>query len=458
MNKSKLKKITSARLFLPIVCLIAVLLLNVIKTPDFFNVSIRNGVLYGYIIDVINRASELVILAIGMTLVTAASGGQDISVGAIMAVAAAVCCQILSGGQVSVNEYQNSVILAVIAALLASALCGAFNGFLVAKLNIQPMVATLILYTAGRGIAQLITNGQITYIRVDSFKMAGGYIGKCPIPTPIFFAIITVVIVYLILKKTALGLYIESVGINGKAARLVGLNSTMIKFLTYVICGVLAGIAGIVASSRIYSADANNIGLNLEMDAILAVALGGNFLGGGKFSLIGSVIGAYTIQALTTTLYAMNVKADQLPVYKAIVVVIIVTLQSDVFKKYIANLKAKKEVWQQKEVRSNESKCTKKKITGNGFLLLITIALFVVMYVAGMIIFADKGFAKPQMFLNLFVSNAGLLVIACGLTIVMITGGIDISVGSVTALVCMVIADLMENKGVSAYAAVLLHC
>ena len=344
MNKSKLKKITSARLFLPIVCLIAVLLLNVIKTPDFFNVSIRNGVLYGYIIDVINRASELVILAIGMTLVTAASGGQDISVGAVMAVAAAVCCQILSGGQVSVNEYQNSIIIAVIAALLASALCGAFNGFLVAKLNIQPMVATLILYTAGRGIAQLITDGQITYIRVKSYQVFGSYAGKFPIPMPVVIAIIVVIIAYVILKKTALGLYIESVGINGTASRLVGLNSTMIKFLTYLICGVLAGVAGFVASSRIYSADANNIGLNLEMDAILAVALGGNFLGGGKFSLIGSVIGAYTIQALTTTLYAMNVKADQLPVYKAIVVVIIVTLQSDVFKKYIAGLKAKKSV------------------------------------------------------------------------------------------------------------------
>ena len=320
MNKSKLKKITSARLFLPIVCLIAVLLINVIKTPDFFNITIRNGVLYGYVIDVINRASELVILAVGMTLVTAASGGQDISVGAVMAVAAAVCCQILSGGAASVTEYQNSLIIAVIAAL----------------------VATLILYTAGRGIAQLVTNGQITYIRVPSFQMAGGYIGKSPVPTPVLFAIVTVVIVALILKKTALGLYIESVGINGKAARLVGLNSTMIKFLTYVICGVLAGIAGLVASSRIYSADANNIGLNLEMDAILAVALGGNFLGGGKFSLIGSVIGAYTIQALTTTLYAMNVKADQLPVYKAIVVIIIVTLQSDVFKKFVANHRSKK--------------------------------------------------------------------------------------------------------------------
>ena len=328
MNNSKLKKITHARLFLPIVCLIAVLLINVIKTPDFFNITIRNGVLYGYVIDVINRASELVILAVGMTLVTAASGGQDISVGAVMAVAAAVCCQILSGGASSVTAY--------------SALCGAFNGLLVAKLNIQPMVATLILYTAGRGIAQLVTNGQITYIRVPSFQMAGGYIGKSPVPTPVLFAIITVVIVALILKKTALGLYIESVGINGKAARLVGLNSTMIKFLTYVICGVLAGIAGLVASSRIYSADANNIGLNLEMDAILAVALGGNFLGGGKFSLIGSVIGAYTIQALTTTLYAMNVKADQLPVYKAIVVIIIVTLQSDVFKKFVESHRSKK--------------------------------------------------------------------------------------------------------------------
>lgn len=338
------KKITGNRLFLPIVCLIVVLLLNVIKTPGFFQVSIRNGVLYGYIIDVINRASELVILAVGMTLVTASSGGQDISVGAVMAVAAAVCCQILSGGEVSTNVFHNPLFLAIIAALAASAACGAFNGFLVAKLHIQPMVATLILYTAGRGIAQLITQGQITYIRVETYQVMGNYIGKCPIPTPVFFAIGTVLIVYLLLKKTALGLYIESVGINGNASRLVGLNSTMIKFLTYVICGLLAGIAGIVASSRIYSADANNIGLNLEMDAILAVALGGNFLGGGKFSLMGSVIGAFTIQALTTTLYAMNVSADQLPVYKAIVVVVIVCLQSPVVKKMIADRKARKQV------------------------------------------------------------------------------------------------------------------
>jgi simple sugar transport system permease protein len=138
-----------------------------------------------------------------------------------------------------------------------------------------------------------------------------------------------VIIVALVFKFTTLRLYIETVGINSNAARLVGLNATRIKLITYIICGLLAGLAGFVASSRIYSADANNIGLYLEMDAILAVALGGNILGGGKFNLAGSIIGAFTIQALTTTLYAMEVSSDQLPVYKAVVVIAIVTLQSE---------------------------------------------------------------------------------------------------------------------------------
>lgn len=337
-------RLVHTSLFLPVVCLIAVLLINLIQTPTFFKVSINNGVLYGYIIDIINRGSELVILAVGMTLVTAASGGQDISVGAIMAVAAAICCQLLSGGKVSTNTLAMPIFAAALVGILAAGLCGAFNGLLVAKFKIQPMVATLILFTAGRGIAQLVTKGQITYVRVPAYKVLGGYIGKCPVPTPVFVAILTVIVMQLILKKTALGLYIESVGINGSASRLVGLNSTLLKFISYVICGLLAGLAGIVASSRIYSADANNIGLNMEMDAILAVALGGNNLGGGKFNMMGSIIGAYTIQALTTSLYAMNVSADQLPVYKAIVVVVIVVIQSPVFRKKIAGLSKRKAV------------------------------------------------------------------------------------------------------------------
>lgn len=327
-TKNFFKKITGYKLFLPLLCLALVLLINVIKTPNFFNITINNGVFYGYIIDVINRASELVILAVGMTLVVAASGGTDISVGAVSAVAGAVCCFILAGGEQSVSEYRAPYILGVLAAMAVGVICGAWNGFLVAKMKIQPMVATLILFTAGRGVAQLITDGQMIYVRVEHFKKLGAFIDGVPLPTPVFAAIIVVVLTTILLKKTTLGLYIQTVGINAKAARLVGLNSTLIQFLTYTFCGLCAGIAGLIITSRVYSIDANNAGLNMELDAILAVALGGNSLGGGKFSLAGSVIGAYTIQALTTTLYAMGVSADQIPVYKAIVVIIIVSLQS----------------------------------------------------------------------------------------------------------------------------------
>lgn len=341
MNKagSFLKKLTGYRLFLPIACLILVLLINVIKTPSFFKITINNGVFYGYIIDVINRASELVILAVGMTLVVAASGGTDISVGAVSALAGAVTCFVMSGGEQSVTEYHAPYIVGILAALLVGALCGAWNGFLVAKLKIQPMVATLILFTAGRGIAQLLTDGQMIYIRVEHFKKLGSFIRGIPLPTPVFVAILMVALTMVLLKKTALGLYIETVGINSRAARLVGLNSTMIQFLTYTFCGLMSGVAGLIITSRVYSIDANNAGLNLELDAILAVALGGNSLGGGKFSLLGSVIGAYTIQALTTTLYAMSVSADQIPVYKAIVVVIIVSLQSPELARMWKNFK-----------------------------------------------------------------------------------------------------------------------
>jgi simple sugar transport system permease protein len=150
-----------------------------------------------------------------------------------------------------------------------------------------------------------------------------------------------VLFTWFVLKKTALGMYIQSVGINSKASRLMGLNSKVIMFLAYVFCGICAAVAGLISVSRTMSIDANNVGLNVELDAILAVAIGGNSLTGGKFSLAGSVIGAITIQALTTTLYAMHVSADQLPLYKAIVVVIIVAMQSPVVTKWYRSIKVK---------------------------------------------------------------------------------------------------------------------
>lgn len=337
--KNKIIKITKYRLFLPLLCLALVLIINIIKTPNFFHITIRNGVFYGYIIDIINRSSELIVLAVGMTLVVAASGGTDISVGAVSAVSGAVAIFLLGGGENSTDYYHLPYIIGFLASLLVGLLCGLWNGFLVAKMKIQPMVATLILFTAGRGIAQLITGGNILYLRVPHYKQLGGFIQGVPLPTPVFVAIIVVAVTTVILRKTALGLYIQSVGVNAKASRLVGLNSVVIKILSYAFCGLCAGIAGMIITSRVYSIDANNAGLNLELDAILAVALGGNSLGGGKFSLMGSVIGAITIQALTTTLYAMKVSADQLPVYKAIVVIIIVSLQSKEFQKMVQKVK-----------------------------------------------------------------------------------------------------------------------
>jgi len=348
-TKLTLRAIRKSQLLLPIAALILMLLVNVIITPTFFKITIQNGVLYGYIIDIINRACELIIMAVGMTLVVAASRGTDISVGAVAAVAAAVCVRLLGS---SYDAYAVPMAVAIAVCLAVSILCGVFNGFLVANLNIQPMVATLILFTAGRGIAQLISareidgkmvSGQILYVRMESFKGIGGFLPHFIVPTPVFIAALFVLLTVIILKKTALGLYIQTVGINPKAGRLVGINSTLIIFFTYVFCGFSSGVAGLIASSRIYSSDANNIGLNMELDAILAVALGGNSLGGGKFSIAGSVIGAITIQALTTSLYAVGVSGDQLPVYKAIVVVLIVTMQSEEFKRWRAEWKLRRE-------------------------------------------------------------------------------------------------------------------
>lgn len=341
---------TGMHLFLPLFALALVLLMNLIQTPSFFRISIENGVLYGYTVDIVNRASELVILAVGMTLVVAASGGTDISVGAVSALSAAVCVRLLGS---SYDSYATPLVLSVLACLATGLACGSFNGFLVSRLKIQPMVATLILFTAGRGMAQLISareingqmvSGQILYVRMDSFRRIGGFLPGVVVPTPVFIALGVVLAAYLVLTRTALGLYIRTVGINSRAGRLVGINSPLIIFLAYALCGVTAATAGLISSSRIYSSDANNIGLNMELDAILAVALGGNSLGGGRFSLLGSVIGAITIQALTTSLYAMGVTADQIPVYKALVVILIVAIQSPEFRKWIAAYKLKKQM------------------------------------------------------------------------------------------------------------------
>ena len=352
-----LRKATRQQLFLPIVCVILVLAVNMVYDAargagifNFFHIYIQNDLLQGRLINILNRGSEVAILAIGMTLVVSASSGTDISVGSVMSLCASFCCMLIAGFGVSsvesADQFAMPIVVGLIGALAMGVLCGVFNGSLVAYLGIQPMVATLILWSAARAIGLLLCNSLIGYIRVPEFGVYGGYIG-C-VPTPIIIAAACVLVVSLVLKKTAMGLYIQSVGINKKASRIAGLNSRKIIFICYLLCGLCAGIAGIVASSRITSADSNNIGLNMELDAILAVALGGNSLGGGKFNLAGSIIGAYTIQAITTTMYNLGVSTEVTPVFKAVIVILIVAIQAPPvkawFKKHSAAKAAKKEV------------------------------------------------------------------------------------------------------------------
>ena len=352
---SKLKKLTQQQLFLPIFCMILVLCVNMIYDVsqgrdfyEFFKIGIQNELLSGRLVNILNRGSEVAILAIGMTLVVSASAGTDISVGSVMALSAGVCCTLLAGAAApQATELAVPLIVGVLAALVVGCVCGAFNGALVAYLNIQPMVATLILWTAARAIGLLVCNNLIVYVRNDTFAVLGGYIFG--IPTPIIIAAICVIIVTLVLKKSAMGMYIQSVGINKKASRIAGLNSQRIIFLCYVLCGLCAGIAGVVASSRITSADTNNIGLNYELDAILAVALGGNSLAGGRFNLAGSIIGAYTIQAITTTMYNLGVSSAVNPVFKAVIVIVIVAVQAPPVKAFFKKLSAKRQA--EKEVK-----------------------------------------------------------------------------------------------------------
>jgi simple sugar transport system permease protein len=306
--------------------------------------SITNGLLSGYIPIIMDEASKLVIVALGMTLVTAVSGGQDISVGSIMAISAAFCGLMLNGPEYRTEVFHNPYWLAILVGLLGGALCGAFNGFLVSILKIQPMIASLILFTSGRSIAKLITYSQTVYIMNPVFKYLGVQIPGIPIRTTIIVSLVMVVIVVLVVKLTSLGLNIESIGINSSAARLVGINATFIKFMTFVICGVLCAVAGLMGASSIGSVNSEELGRSIELDAILSVALGGTLLGGGKFSLAGSVIGAYTIQTITTTLYAMQVRADQLNVFKATIIVIIIVVSSEVFKEKFRQLTRKTNV------------------------------------------------------------------------------------------------------------------
>jgi simple sugar transport system permease protein len=312
------------RLFWPSFCLLALIVLNTVVRPQFIKVTLRDGELYGAPIDILRQSAPLMLVALGMTLVIA-TRGIDLSVGAVMAISGAVTLTIIDGSKSSGSV--STVLLAMCAGVGLAVLLGVWNGFLVAVAKIQPIIATLVLMLAGRGVALLITGGFITTVTSAPLKfVASGYL--LWLPFAFIISLVAIVAVALVERRTALGVLTEAVGINPEASRLAGVRSRGIIFGAYVASATLAGIAGIIYSSNIMAADANAAGELIELYAILAVVLGGTSLLGGKFSIAGTVIGVLIIQTLNSTILFLGVPSAEAPVFFAMVVILVVLIQS----------------------------------------------------------------------------------------------------------------------------------
>nr|WP_111298556.1 ABC transporter permease [Paracoccus saliphilus] len=301
-----------------LLALAALIALISVFYPGFLTVQVNEGRLVGPVIDVLKRGAPVALLAIGMTLVIA-TRGIDLSVGAIMAICGATAAWAIVAGQ--------GPIIALLLALAAGAAAGLWNGVLVAIVGIQPFVATLILMTMGRGVAQLITEGRILTFTDPGFAWLGsGTAVGLPVPTLVW--VLTACAVTLVIRRSALGLLIEAVGVNRRASALAGVNATVLLIAVYVASGVCAALAGIIVTADIRGADANNAGLWLELDAILAVVIGGNSLLGGRFSVAASVLGALIIQTIGTGILLAGFPSEYNLVIKAGLVLVILILQS----------------------------------------------------------------------------------------------------------------------------------
>jgi ribose/xylose/arabinose/galactoside ABC-type transport system permease subunit len=342
MNQmSFLRRVRDSQLFWPLLAWIIILIFNLIVDPRFFKIGILPDPvygphLYGNIIDIFNNGAPLILVAIGMTLVIA-TGGVDLSVGAVIAISAAMGAvlinpalgnKLISNEILTKNATNTPLPIIILADLAAGTLCGIWNGMLVSRARIQPMVATLILMVAGRGIAQLITNGQImTIYYTPYFWFGNGYI--LGLPVSIYIVALVLLLGWILVRKTAIGMFIESVGINAKSTYYSGINEKNVKLLAYAFCGFCGAISGLILSSYVHSADGNNNGLYYELDAILAVVMGGTLMTGGRFSLLASAIGAVVIWTFTVTVYSLGVPANALLAAKAVLVLVVILLYSD---------------------------------------------------------------------------------------------------------------------------------
>lgn len=313
----------------PCLALLLVLLVNSLVAPQFFHLEIRDGRLYGTLVDVLKRAAPVALLAMGMSLVIA-TRGIDLSVGAVMAIAGAVCANLISTGAENTG-------LIVAAGLAVGLAAGLVNGGLIGWLGLQPIVATLVLMVAGRGVAQLISGGRIVTFQHEGFAWlgVGSWLG---VPVPVLLVALVFVAMYVLTRRTALGLFIEAVGCNPVASHYLGISVSSVKMLAYISAGLCAALAGIIATADIQGADANNIGLWLELDAILAVVLGGASLAGGRFSIGLSLVGVLIIQSLTTGIIMSGLPARYNLLIKASVILLVLLVQTPRFRRHVGAL------------------------------------------------------------------------------------------------------------------------
>ena len=320
----------SSKNFWPLVGLVALLAFNLLFTDGFARLELRDGRLYGTLVDLFQNGAPVMLLAIGMTLVIAL-GGIDLSVGSVMALAGAVAALL-------VTEQSQPVPVALGAALLVGAVVGAVNGALVTYGGVQPIIVTLVMLVTGRGLAQTLTHDQKVRFENPTFEYLGnGTLLGLPVPMLVVGTV--ALLVGLALRRTVLGLYVEAIGGNPKTARLSGLRVDAIRLVVYVTCAVCAAVAGLIAAADIKEADVANAGLYLELDAILAVVLGGTSLAGGRANLVGSLIGALFIQTLTTMLQMKGVITEHTLIVKAVVALVVCFIQTAAFERLLQRIR-----------------------------------------------------------------------------------------------------------------------
>jgi ribose/xylose/arabinose/galactoside ABC-type transport system permease subunit len=293
----------------PLLALLLLIFANMLLTRNFTAASNFWNILV--------QVSPTVLVAIGMTFVVA-TGGIDLSVGSLMAIASAIAATNLADGTPAAMLMGLSVTLGI----------GAINGALIAGLRVQPIIITLAVLIAGRGIAQVISEGgRLIPINNLSFEQLGrGQLGRIPIQVLVVIGVVLAAAI--ILRLTVFGRYVLAVGGNEKAAALSGVNVKATKIAVYAISGALAGLAGLIEAARLGASDASKVGLNVELDAIAAVVVGGTLLTGGTATIIGTVLGALIMQVITTSLNMLLIPYAWSLVLKAAVILAVIYIQT----------------------------------------------------------------------------------------------------------------------------------